>query len=117
MILFERRSLTDAVSDSSAGNKLHLDGMNSQVSHSCLLLKLLRPAERRWSYADLLASLMRVAEAGSAEREASLPLRLRRGLPFNFLATHGLQARLLSAPAAAVTQDRLHGCNHSHKRC
>lgn len=41
MILFERRSLTDAVSDSSAGNKLHLDGMNSQVSHSCLLLKLL----------------------------------------------------------------------------
>ena len=47
----------------------------------------------RWSHADLLASVMRVAEAGSAEREASLPLRLRRGLPFDFLATHGLQAR------------------------
>lgn len=49
----------------------------------------------RWSHADLLATVLRVAEAGSAERESSLPLRLRRGLPFDFLAKHGLQASLV----------------------
>lgn len=56
----------------------------------------------RWSYADLLATLLRVAEAGSAEREASLPLRLRRGLPFDFLASHGLQASLARTKKGAT---------------
>lgn len=47
----------------------------------------------RWAYSDLLDGVMRAAEAGSKEKEASLPLRLRRGLPFDFLMDHGLQVQ------------------------
>jgi len=61
----------------------------------------------RWAYSDLLDGVMRAAEAGSKEKEASLPLRLRRGLPFDFLMDHGLQASLRrgrGAPTPVASQ-------------